>query len=507
MAHYIDMVDLAAERIGGVAIAASDEFFAPKENLLKAEPAVWRPDEYTDRGKWMDGWESRRKRVPGYDWCIVRLGLPGAIHGLVVDTAHFTGNYPQACSLDACALDGLPSAETLVHRAAPWQEVLPRTPLLGDHRNLLAVRDRRRWSHVRLNVYPDGGVARLRVHGEVVADWAKLLVSSEPLDLAALENGGAVLASSDMFFGSNQNLIMPGRARHMGEGWETRRSRRPGHDWTFIELAARGTISRVEVDTNHFKGNHPDRCSIETCDVEDATLETLTDARTPWTRILGETPLQASTRHDFAKELAAASACTHVRLKIYPDGGVSRLRLFGRLAPRASAGERAALERWHRLGRAEAEAELLKCCGSRVWAARVADRRFYPDPAALHEAADRAWEEVGREDWLEAFRAHPRLGDRDALRKKFATAAWAAGEQAGAAGASEETITALAEGNRAYEERFGHIFILCATGKGAEEMLARLHERLYHSRETELIIAAEEQRRITRIRLEKWLQA
>ncbi len=508
MSHFTDLVDLADERLGGAAVAANDDFFAPKENLVKHDPAVWLPDEYTDRGKWMDGWETRRKRVPGYDWCIVRLGIPGHLHGVVVDTAHFKGNYPESCSVEAIAAPADAAPESLTAPTAAWVEIVPRTTLQGDFRNGIPVRDRRRWTHVRLNVFPDGGVARLRVHGEPSPDWRALLASGSPIDLAALENGGLVLASSDQFFGSNQNLIAPGRARHMGEGWETKRSRRPGFDWTILKLAARGVLRTVEVDTNHFKGNYPDRFSLEVCDLADATLQDLTDARAPWVGVLPETRLQASTRHEFERELTSAPPATHVRLRIYPDGGVSRLRLWGTHAPRAAGAVLASLARWNVLGRDEAIAELLRCCGSRRWAEQTADRRPFPDPEVLAETADRIWWSLGPVDWREAFAAHPRLGDREALRKKFSeTRAWAEGEQAGATAASEATLAALAEANRSFEEKFGHIFILCATGRSADEMLASLRERMEGPRETELYRAAEEQRRITRIRLQKALQA
>jgi len=322
MAHFVDLVDLAAARVGGAVLETNDEFFAPKENLLKAEPAVFLPHEYTDRGKWMDGWETRRKRVPGYDWCIVKLGLPGVIHGVDVDTAHFRGNYPEQASIDAAAFGG---TDASVGDGA-WVEILPRSPLLGDTHNLFAIHDRRRWTHLRLNIYPDGGVARFRVHGEVSPDPAQL---AGEIDLVAVENGGTVLVSRDMFFGSHRNLLMPGRAANMSDGWETKRRRGPGHDWVIVKLGLRGAITKIEVDTAHFKGNYPDRCALEACDAAGATIEDLTE-RVSWSNVLPQTKLEADTRHFFA---AAATPATHVRFRIYPDGGVSRLRLFGRPTP------------------------------------------------------------------------------------------------------------------------------------------------------------------------------
>ncbi len=337
MTEFTELVDLAAERLGGVALLANDEFFAPKENLLRAAKPVWIEDRYTERGKWMDGWETRRRRTPGHDWCILRLGLPGVVRGVLVDTSYFRGNYPEHCSIEGCVVPGVPEAEHLASPEVEWSTILPRSPLQGDAQNLFPVDAPQRFTHLRLNIFPDGGVARLRVYGEVAPDWERLARRGE-IDLAAVENGGLVLAASDMFFGHRHNLILPGRSTHMGDGWETRRRRGPGHDWTIVRLGAPGTIERLEVDTDHFKGNAPGSCSLEACTAEGATVDELTAARQDWHEILPRTPLQPHARHTFEEELQAARWATHVRFNIYPDGGVARLRVFGRLAGPSSPG-------------------------------------------------------------------------------------------------------------------------------------------------------------------------
>ena len=325
---FTDLIDLASERVGGAALLANDEFFAPKEGLLKATPAEWREGVYTERGKWMDGWETRRRRTPGYDWCVVRLGIPGIVRGVVVDTSFYRGNYPESCSIEACAVDGMPDPETLSTSAA-WREIVPRSPLQGDARNAFPVQDAKPVTHLRLNIFPDGGVARLRVHGEGYFDARRHHPGSE-VDLAAAENGGHALLCSDMFFGNRHNLVMPGRSTHMGDGWETRRRRGPGHDWSIVRLATRATLHRIEIDTDHFKGNAPGRCMIEICDapsVSDADVQALAARVGAWRVLLGETPLQPHARHRFV-ELAERSPATHVRLNIYPDGGIARMRAF-----------------------------------------------------------------------------------------------------------------------------------------------------------------------------------
>jgi allantoicase len=310
-ADFLEFVDLASERLGGAAIAANDEFFAPKDNLVKASPPIWIEGKYTERGKWMDGWETRRRREPGHDWCIVRLGVAGIVRGVDVETTHFKGNYPESCAID-------------VGDGSEWHEVLARTPLKGDAHNMIPIGSAARATHLRLRIFPDGGVARLRAYGEVVPDWDRLWRRGD-VDLAAVEHGGLVIACSDMFFGSRHNLIMPGDATHMGDGWETMRRRGAGHDWTIVRLGASGVIRRIVVDTRHFKGNAPGWCSLE-----GTAAATTKDAE--WREILPRIALQPHARQEFEDELQQIGSITHARFNIFPDGGVGRLRLYGRLA-------------------------------------------------------------------------------------------------------------------------------------------------------------------------------
>jgi allantoicase len=340
-ATFLDLVDLASERFGGAVVAANDEFFAPKEHLIKPGPAVWRDGEYTERGKWMDGWETRRRRDEGdHDWCVLRLGARGAVRGVDVDTSFFKGNYPESCALDACDLPAVASPDELLRAA--WVEILPRTLLAGDSHNVVAVEGAPPATHLRLRIFPDGGVARLRAYGDVAADWVRLRRQGD-VDLAAAAHGGVVVACSDMFFGSRHNLIMPGDATHMGDGWETKRRRGPGHEWTIIRLGADGTIRRIEVDTRHFKGNAPGACSLEALRLHGSNVaqakpvrdgSSVAEGKLPdgadWRELLPRTPLQPHARHAFEEELREIGDVTHVRFNIFPDGGVGRLRLFGR---------------------------------------------------------------------------------------------------------------------------------------------------------------------------------
>ncbi|HEU4424943.1 MAG TPA: allantoicase [Pilimelia sp.] len=319
--NFEDLPDLASRRLGGGVVAANDEFFAAADHLVAAEPPAFTPGVFGPKGQVYDGWETRRRREPGHDHAIVRLGAPGVVRGVVVDTAFFTGNYPPSASVEACGVEGYPSPAELA--AADWVTLVPRSPLAGDARNPFPVDVARRFTHIRLTIYPDGGVARLRVHGEVVPD--PRLLPDGLADLAAAEHGGRVVDCSDMFYGSPANLIMPGLARVMGEGWETARRRDDGNDWVVVRLAARGRILLAELDTTHFKGNAPGAAALRGID---ATAADVSDPAA-WFDLLPRVRLQPDTRHRFP--LAGSARATHVRLDVFPDGGMARLRLWGRL--------------------------------------------------------------------------------------------------------------------------------------------------------------------------------
>lgn len=320
--------DLAAERLGGKALLCSDDFFAEKENLLKSGRGIFITDKYTDRGKWMDGWESRRKRTPGHDWCIIQLATPGRIHNVDIDTNHFLGNHPPHASIEACYI---PENSNHDFENVIWTEILPKSPLKPGSQNIYGVSDKNIYTHLRLNIYPDGGVARLKVYGEVFKEW-KAVDGNELIDLAAAVNGAKSVLCNDMFFSHMDNLIMPGRGVNMGDGWETKRNRTPNNkDWVIVRLAHKGIIEKILIDTCHFKGNYPDSCMIEGCNIaldEESKLET---AAINWVTILPKVKLSADNEQHFENEIASQDTFTHVRLSIFPDGGISRMRLWGKI--------------------------------------------------------------------------------------------------------------------------------------------------------------------------------
>jgi allantoicase len=316
---FADFVDLASARFGGAVLYANDDFFAEKENLVAEREPRFDPDRYTERGKWMDGWESRRRREPGNDWCVVRLGYPGRVRGVVVDTRFFVGNFPPEFALDGIDLTDRPDPAGFEAAELAWIPILTRQGLEGDRPNPFDVKDSSFVTHLRFSIYPDGGIARLRVYGEVDPPSHR---RDETVDLAAMPQGGRVVGVSDDFFGHRHNLLLPGDSRGMFDGWETRRRRTEGNDWAVVRLGRPGQLRRAEIDTSWFRGNAPGACSLEA--ITTADWRTATD----WIPILERTGVQADRRHAFDL-LPRDEAWTHVRLNIYPDGGVARLRLWG----------------------------------------------------------------------------------------------------------------------------------------------------------------------------------
>ena len=321
-------INLASGGLGAQALSATDEFFAPLARMLDDKPAVFYPDKYDDNGKWMDGWETRRRRNGGHDHAVIALAARGQINGFDIDTSHFTGNNAPACRIEACRAENAPGDD------ADWFEILPMQALTPDSHHFFACADTQAWTHLRVHIYPDGGVARLRVYGIPTLDASA--VAGEEIDLAAALNGGRVIAFSDAHYGAYQRMLAPGRGLDMGDGWETRRRREPGHDWIIVALGHRGTIDHAQVDTAHYKGNYPDSFSVQAADLSEFSgdLDKAVVASSMfWDTLIATEKLSADATHDISSDkVAGLGPVTHVRLNIFPDGGISRLRLFGKIA-------------------------------------------------------------------------------------------------------------------------------------------------------------------------------
>lgn len=320
--RYINVAD---DRLGAAALFATDDFFAAKERMLKPTEPEWRAGVYDENGKWMDGWESRRRRDEGHDHCVVKLAAPSTLAALEIDTRYFTGNYPPFASVQACHIEGAgaPDAHTL------WKVLLPQSPLSGNQRNLFSVQSNEVWTHLKLNIFPDGGVARFRAYGAVHYDWSAT-VGSAPVDLAAALHGGRALACSDEHYGSMHNVLLPGRGASMADGWETRRRREPGYDWVILQLGHRGKTHYVDIDTAHFKGNFPHQVSMQGCHLRGEWDAHIVSQSIYWPTLLEPQFLKADSEHRFQAVLHDIGPVSHVRVNIHPDGGVSRVRLFGK---------------------------------------------------------------------------------------------------------------------------------------------------------------------------------
>jgi len=471
------MTDLSSEAVGGRVVACNDEFFAEAENLLRVSDPVWKEGVYTDRGKWMDGWETRRRREPGHDWCVIALGIPGRVRRATVDTSHFTGNYPEAFSLEACGIGGDERLDS-----AGWVEIIPRTDLSGDSLATFEVDDTHRITYLRLNIFPDGGVARLRVDGEPIPGMADVCPDDGSADLASSLVGGEAVDASDVHYSPPSNMLRPTEPAGMWDGWETKRRRGPGNDWATFRLGLPGNVESVEVDTRHFKGNAPGWVSIG------ASAE-----GEIWHEVVDRAEVKPHEVNIVTLDPPVDAA--FIRLDIHPDGGVARIRVRGTPDPVAAGNLR--LRYVNHLFEDDARAFFHTACASTRWVSGMTSARPFADVDRILDAATAAFDGLGDEDWLEAFAGHPRIGERgDSVANR---------EQAGAANADTAVLRDLAEANRAYEERIGFTCIVYATGKTAEKMLDITLSRLENSREEEILNAAIEQRSITQTRLRRML--
>jgi allantoicase len=483
-------VDLAVRAVGGAVVAASDETFAEKENLVSTADATHAAHTFGHKGQIYDGWETRRRRPTaeqpdpldpaGDDWAVIRLGLPGIVHRVVVDTAFFDGNHPVSAEVDTRWIEGHPTPAEAVD--GPW-EPLCATPLAGNTAQTVEVDRPRAATHVRLRIHPDGGVARLRVLGEVLPDvrrWRGIGV-----DLASLAAGGRVLDASNRHYSPPENLLLPGTAAHMGQGWETRRRREGGFDWVDVALGVAGRVHQVVVDTTHFVGNAPGTVRLVALGGSEGMGEL---------ELLPETPVQPDAEHWFGVPagLDDGLVVDRVRVEVRPDGGFARLRLYGR--PPREAAAAAGLRRFHAMPAVVAEQVLLGCASAPDWAAAVVAGRPYRDLEALVGAARAGILALDDKGLAAALAGHARIGAPEGGA--------GAREQAGVAGLGEAGRQALAEGNRAYEERFGHVYLVRAAGRPGEELLALLQDRLRNDPETEAEIVRAQLAEITALRIE-----
>ncbi|MDA9674330.1 allantoicase [Alphaproteobacteria bacterium] len=318
------LVNLASPKMGTKILAFSDDFFGEVTRMLNDKDPIFIEDKYDNHGKWMDGWESKRRRDGGNDWAILKLGSSGIISKIEIDTSYFTGNFPPFFSLEGIY------SKTEPNKDSNWKSLIAKTNLVGDCKNNFELNLKEKFNFVKLQIFPDGGVARIRLFGEVKYNWDRFN-NEEIIELSSLKLGGSILAYNNAHYGDVSALLSEGRGKTMGDGWETRRRREPGNDWIIIKLAQKGNIEKIEIDTAHFKGNYPDRASIQAISIDkNITTKDLIQSSENWNVILDETKLTADNIHEYEINSNSKAEATHIRLNIYPDGGVSRLRIFGK---------------------------------------------------------------------------------------------------------------------------------------------------------------------------------
>lgn len=413
-AAFAGMVDLAGSDAGGTAVACSDDFFAAMNHIVRSAAPVFDPQAFTDRGRLMDGWKGRRNRGPGHDWCIVRLGVPGRVRGVDIDTAHFDGDHPPFASIEAAHVPVDTDVDAL-RTTVEWTPIVAPYALQPGCQNIHAAQTIGVWTHVRIRVYPDGGVARLRVWGEPVP----VLEAGAEIDLACAQHGGHAVACSTTAMGSMHHLVKRQPAVDIQDGWETRRRRGSGDDWVIIRLGVPGRVSELVLDTKHCVGSAPARLAVEAIHWPDPPLPALTTTN-QWSEIVPSFAAQPDAAH--LKTVDASGPWSHIRVRLSPDGGLSRVRVYG--VVETDAVTDAALEWVNALEPAAAHRYFADCGGSPRWAARMTAARPFASRAHQRGMAEWSWWQLDEADWAHALASvggpQPGEGAIDSVREAAA---------------------------------------------------------------------------------------
>ena len=317
------LIDLAQSRLGSKIVFKTNEFFAPAKRIINPWPPVFKEGVFDKHGKWMDGWETKRKRGKGYDYLILKLGRPGRISKIDIDTSYFSGNQPTKVSLQACF-----SKKKLPNKNSKWITILKKKPTKANSHHFFNVKNKSIFTHIKLNIFPDGGVARIRIYGsmEILKNF-----TGKVLNLTSVLHGATPIACNNEHFGRAENILAPGMGKNMGDGWETRRSRGKNFDWLIIKCAAAGKINKIQIDTHHFKGNYPDKCSIQAAFIDKKiSSRAIVNNSKKWKLLLNKVKLYAHKKHNFKNNLMKSKKINYIKINIFPDGGISRIRVFGK---------------------------------------------------------------------------------------------------------------------------------------------------------------------------------
>ena len=316
------LIDLAQPRLGTKVIYKTDDFFASANRIISPTEPVFKVGVFDKHGKWMDGWESRRKRTAGHDYIIIKLGKPGTIKKVDVDTSHFNGNQPAMISIE-----GANSNSNKINQLK-WQPLLSEKKTKANSHHYFTVNSDKVFTHIKFNIFPDGGVARLRLYGSI-AKSSKL--KNKKINLASLLDGSSVIACNNEHFGKAENILAPGKAKNMGDGWETRRRRGKGFDWLILNSLDGKEIDKIEISTHHFKGNFPSHCSLQAAYLPNSkNSKQIVKSSTKWKYLLKDAKLSANKIHVFKNNLMKKDKINFIKINIFPDGGISRFRIYGK---------------------------------------------------------------------------------------------------------------------------------------------------------------------------------
>ena len=319
------MTNLADPRIGSKVVFKTDDFFASAKRIINNQTPVFKEGVFDNHGKWMDGWETRRRRTKGFDYLIIKLGKPGKIRSIDIDTAYFSGNQPTQASLEACF-----SKKNNPNNKSNWIQILNKKKIGPNKNHNFKIKNQSIFTHVKLNIYPDGGVARLRIFGEIILQ--KFNFKNKVINLTSMVNGASIVGCNNEHFGKSENILAPGRGKNMGDGWETRRSRGKNYDWLIVKCGHAGKIKKIEIDTHHFKGNYPDSCSIQATYISKKMPNSaIVQKSQKWDLILNRAKLKANKKHIFKNKIMSKNKINFIKINIFPDGGISRIRTFGNI--------------------------------------------------------------------------------------------------------------------------------------------------------------------------------
>ena len=319
------LVDLAQTRLGSKIIFKTDDFFASANRIINPAPPIFKEGTFDKHGKWMDGWETRRRRRKGHDYLIIKLGKPGRISKVDIDTSHFSGNHPAQASLQACY-----SNKRIPGKNSRWITILKKKTTKATSHHFFSIKNKSVFTHIKLNIYPDGGVARLRIYGSIATE--KINFGKKIINLSSVLNGASIIACNNQHFGKAENILAPGHGKNMGDGWETRRSRGKNFDWLILKCAKAGKINTIQIDTHHFKGNYPDMCSLQAVYFPGKiSSNSIVKKSRKWKLLLNKVKLSANKKHNFRNRLMSKNKINYIRINIFPDGGISRFRAMGRV--------------------------------------------------------------------------------------------------------------------------------------------------------------------------------